>query len=364
MGTRLGIVPTKLLAVTPSPNPAALWMRHSRVTIPALTVALVAAMLAGVAVGSVPIPIADVFAVLRERLGLGSSGVAESTGVIIWTIRVPRVLLGAVVGAGLGVCGAVMQALVRNPIADPYLLGVSSGASVGAIAVIALGAGSGVWALTGMAFIGALSAVALVVVIAGVRNGLAPVRTILAGVAVASLCSALGSFLLFLSPRAESARQVLFWLLGSLSGATWIKLAVPAAVVLGGVGWFVARSSWLDALSVGDETAASLGVDARRARVELIVLASLMTAAMVAVSGAIGFVGLLLPHVARLVVGFGHRILVIHTALIGATFLVLVDLLARTVASPQEIPVGILTAGIGAPAFCWFLWRLESRRLG
>lgn len=338
-------------------------LRRSGLTIPALGALLIVVMLAGVAIGSVSIPISDVVGAVSDRIGLGSSGVAESTGVIVWTIRVPRVLLAAVVGAGLGVCGAVMQALVRNPIADPYLLGVSSGASVGAIAVIALGVGSGVWALTGMAFIGALAAVTLVVAISGIRNGLAPVRTILAGVAVASLCSALGSFLLFLSHRAESARQVLFWLLGSLSGATWIKLAVPAAVVLGGITWILVRSSWLDALAVGDETAASLGVDARRARVELIVLASLMTAAMVAVSGAIGFVGLLLPHVARLLVGFGHRALVLHTALIGATFLVLVDLLARTVASPQEIPVGILTAGIGAPAFCWFLWRLESRRL-
>ena len=337
-------------------------LRRSSVTVPALVVVLVAVMVAGVAIGSVSIPVTDVVAVVADRLGLGSASVAESTSVIVWTIRVPRVLLAAVVGAGLGVCGVVMQALVRNPIADPYLLGVSSGASVGAIAVIALGFGSGVWALTGMAFVGALAAVALVVTISGIRQGLAPVRTILAGVAVASLCSALGSFLLFLSPRADSARQVLFWLLGSLSGASWIKIAVPAAVVSVGIAWIVFRSSWLDALAVGDETAASLGVDARRARVELIVLASLMTASMVAVSGAIGFVGLLLPHVARLLVGFGHRLLVIHTALVGATFLVLVDLVARTVASPQEIPVGILTAGIGAPAFCWFLWRLESRR--
>ncbi|MEX2626900.1 MAG: iron ABC transporter permease [Ilumatobacteraceae bacterium] len=337
-------------------------LRRSRVTIPLLLVALVGVMLAGVAVGSVSIPVTDVISVVADRLGFGSADVVGSTSVIVWTIRVPRVLLAAVVGAGLGVCGVVMQALVRNPIADPYLLGVSSGASVGAIAVIALGFGSGVWALTGMAFVGALAAVALVVTISGIRQGLAPVRTILAGVAVASLCSALGSFLLFLSPRAESARQVLFWLLGSLSGASWIKVAVPAVVVLGGIGWIVVRASWLDALAMGDETAASLGVDARRARVELIVLASLMTASMVAVSGAIGFVGLLLPHVARMLVGFGHRALVLHAALVGAAFLVLVDLAARTVASPQEIPVGILTAGIGAPAFCWFLWRLEHRR--
>lgn len=328
---------------------------------PVLGALLVMAVLSGLAIGSVHVAVTDVVSVVLHHLGWTDAGPTGATETIVWVVRAPRVLLACVVGAGLGVCGAALQALVRNPIADPYLLGISSGASVGAIAVIALGVGGGTWALSGLAFVGALAAAAVVIVIAGAGGVMAPLRVVLAGVAVGSMLTALGSLLLYSSKRAEASRAVVFWLLGSLSGASWERLVLPAVIVSVGTAALILRGRWLDALSVGDETAASVGVRPGRARLELLVVTSLITAAVVAVSGAIGFVGLLLPHVARAMVGTRHRSVLIVSALLGAVYLVMVDLIARVVASPEEIPVGIITAGIGAPAFCWYLWRSQRR---
>ena len=308
----------------------------------------------GVSIGSVRLPVGDVWAVVGERLGLPVEGPGGSVETIVWVVRVPRVLLAAVVGAGLAVTGAALQAAVRNPIADPYLLGISSGASVGAVAVVAFGAGAGlgVWALSGAAFAGALSAAAVVVLLAA-RRAVTPLRIVLTGTAVAYAASAISSFLLYQAASADAVRSVVFWLLGSLAGASWTRL-VPAALAVG-VGTVVlwAHGRHLNALLAGDDTAAALGIDVARLRRRLVVLTSLVTATVVAVSGAIGFVGLLLPHGARFLVGHDHRRTIPVTALLGATFLVLVDLVARTVASPEEIPVGIITAGLGAPFFLW-----------
>lgn len=321
-----------------------------------LVVALAAAATLAVSVGSVRLPVTDVWAVVATRLGLPVTSPEGSTETIVWLVRVPRVAMAAIVGAGLAVVGATLQATVRNPIADPYLLGISSGASVGAVAVIAFGAGSslGIWALSAAAFAGALGAAGAVLLLAS-RRAMTPLRIILTGVAVAYAASALSSFLIYKVPDGNSVRSVVFWLLGGLAGASWSKLVpVTVCVVVGtAVLWLHGRH--LNALLAGDDTAAALGVDVHRLRWRLVLVTSLVTASVVAVSGTIGFVGLLLPHAARRLVGHDHRRLLPVVTLMGATFMVLVDLVARTAASPQEIPVGIITAGLGAPFFLWIL---------
>lgn len=331
---------------------------RTAVIVGALVVLLLLACTAAVSIGSVRLPVRDVWSVLGNHLGLPVRSPGGSTDTIVWVVRAPRVLLAVVVGSGLAVVGAALQATVRNPIADPYLLGVSSGASVGAVAVIAFGAGAslGIWALSGAAFLGAVAA-ALVVIVLAARRAVTPLRLVLTGTAVAYAASALASFLIYRATNDDAVRAVLFWLLGSLAGASWAKLVPATVVVVAGVFVLWLHGRHLDALLTGDDTAAALGIDVPRLRRRLVVLTSLMTAAVVAVSGAIGFVGLVLPHLARFLVGNDHRRLLPVTALSGALFLVLVDLLARTAASPEEIPVGILTAGVGAPFFLWVLHR-------
>lgn len=277
---------------------------------------------------------------------------------IIWEIRFPRVLLGGVVGAGLAVVGATMQALVRNPLADPYLLGVSSGASLGAVAVMLLGIGwLGVFSLSIAAFGGALLAFGCVFVLARQGGRLTTGRLILAGVAVAYVFAALTNFLIFNAPDGEQVKSVLFWMLGGLGGARWALLGLPALALLAGTLLLALQSRALNALSVGEETAATLGVDTTSFRRQTFALTSLLTGTLVAVSGGIGFVGLMLPHIVRLLVGPDHRRLLPVAALAGAIFLIWVDVLARSIVAPQELPIGIITALLGAPFFIWLMRR-------
>ena len=277
---------------------------------------------------------------------------------IIWEIRFPRVLLGGLVGAGLAVVGATMQALVRNPLADPYLLGVSSGASLGAVAVLLLGISwFGAFSLAIAAFLGALLAFGAVYVLARQGGRLTTSRLILAGVAVAYIFSALTNFVIYNAPNGEQIKGVLFWMLGGLGGARWDYLGLPALVLLLGTIYLTAQSRALNALSVGEETAATLGVDTSRFRRQMFTLTSLLTGTLVAVCGGIGFVGLMLPHIVRLLVGAGHRRLLPVAALAGAIFLIWVDVLARVLVAPQELPVGIITALLGAPFFIWLMRR-------
>jgi iron complex transport system permease protein len=328
-----------------------------------LVLLLLLSVLVGVAVGSVRVPLPDVLRVLAHHLGLPVSAPVRATDTIVWVIRVPRVVLGVLVGAALATCGATLQAVVRNPIADPYVLGISSGAAVGAVLVLAFGLlpGFGIYALSLAAFAGAVLSAAAVVVISRRRGAMSPLRIVLAGTAVGYACSAAASLLIFESRQADAAQVVLFWLLGSLAGASWSKLWIAAPVVLAGVVVLWALGRHLNALLAGDDTAAALGIDVTRLRRGLVVLTALMTATVVAVSGAIGFVGLLLPHACRLLVGHDHRRLLPACALLGASFLVLVDVAARTIASPEDVPVGILTAAVGTPCFLWFLARADRR---
>lgn len=335
-------------------------MRRTRVPLSLVlaiaAVALVAVMTAGVALGSVTLSAGEVWTAVADRLsGSPHEGVADS---IVWQIRLPRVLLAAAVGAALTVAGCVVQTLVRNGLADPYLLGVSSGASVGATAVLLFGAFAslGVWALSGGAVLGALAAMVIVFLTTQRRGELAPTQLLLAGVVLSAMFAAVTSFLLFRA-NPQATQTVLFWLLGSFGSATWSQLPIPVVVLTAAVVVLLARGRAMNALALGPDVAASVGANVAGLRRELFVLTSLVTGACVAVSGIIGFIGLVVPHVVRLLVGSDHRRVLPTAVLVGAGFAVLGDLLARTVVAPQEMPMGVVTAFVGAPTLLWLMRR-------
>ncbi|MFG3498807.1 FecCD family ABC transporter permease [Streptomyces sp. NPDC047928] len=327
------------------------------VAVAGLAAALVVVAVAGLALGQVRIPPGEVVRLVLD----GFAG--ERTGAfatIVWDVRLPRVVLGAVVGAGLAVSGVVLQALVRNPLADPFLLGASSGASAGAVVVVVLGVGAGVAttvALPVAAFAGSMGA--LVAVYAMARRGgtMTTGRLVLAGVAVQYVLSAFTSLVLVVSARAEEVRSIMFWTLGGLGAARWEELAPPSVALAVGTGLLLLLARPLDLLLAGEEGARTLGLDTGRFRAGVFVLVSLVIGVLVAFSGAIGFVGLMVPHAARMVVGAGHRALLPVAALGGAVFLSAADLVARTAAAPEEIPVGVVTALVGGPFFLWLLRR-------
>ncbi|GAA0381334.1 iron ABC transporter permease [Bacillus horti] len=290
--------------------------------------------------------------------GGAEGGWSASEASIIWQVRAPRVLLAAIVGAALAISGVALQALVRNVLAEPYLLGVSAGASTGAALTILFGIGTslGTSALTGSAFIGALCATAVVFTLASSGGKITSVRLLLAGVAVGYVLQAATSFLIFASDAPEGARAVLFWLLGSLTRASWSSVAVAAPLILLSFVMLWLWSRRLDALNLGDDTAQALGSPPSKVRLQALLVIALCVGAAVAVSGGIGFVGLVVPHVARLCVGGVHRLLLPVAGLLGASFLVWADLAARMLFAPRELPLGIVTAVIGAP-FLFFLVR-------
>lgn len=332
-----------------------------------MTVGLVVTMVLTVGIGPVAIAPDLVLAITGHHLfDLPATGDwARSDASIVWNVRIPRVLLGVAVGAGLAICGAVLQAMVRNMLADPYILGISSGASVGAAGAILFGVGAGIGlnALPVSAFLGALAAALLVFFIARAGGQITSLRLLLSGVAVGYALSAVTSFIIFASDSAEGSRSVMFWLLGSLSLARWdILLYIVLAVVVIALLLMILWGRRLDAISLGDETALTLGVSPTRTRVILLVFVSLTTGAIVAAAGAIGFVGLVIPHIARRLVGAVHTRLIPVAALIGAIFLVWADALARTVMQPRELPIGIITAMVGAPFLLFLVRRMYARR--
>ena len=334
-------------------------MKRLQVVLPLCGALLVLAVLAGVALGPVRLsPSAVVHVVMDHIRGRPLAGVADQ---IVWTIRLPRVLLAALVGAMLALAGTAVQALVRNPLADPFLLGISSGASVGATSVLLFGAFgvAGVWALSVGSILGALGATVLVFSLSRRDGQLAPTQLVLCGVVLAAMFEAVASFLLFRG-NPQATQSVLFYLLGSFGRATWSSLFVPAAVLLPAFGYLVARARPLNALSLGTEAAWSLGVDVTRLRRGLFVTTAALAGVAVAVSGVIGFVGLVVPHIVRLLVRSDHRRVLPVAALIGGTFTVVADLLARTLVAPQEMPLGVVTAFLGAPVLLLLVRRRGS----
>lgn len=318
-----------------------------------LVLLLITVFACGIIIGPTPINLSDVRIALAHNIfGVEAPTSASSTNAVIWDIRIPRLILGAAIGAGLAVAGAILQAVVRNALADPYILGINSGASTGAALAIlfGVGAGFGEYALQGAAFIGALAASAVMFFIARSAGRLTSVRLLMAGIAVGYALSAVTSFLIFASDSAEGSRSVMFWLLGSLGLGRWgLLLLVSVLVVVAVTIVFWSMGRRIDALTVGDDAALTLGVNPDRMRVLLVVLTCILVGSVVAMAGSIGFVGLVVPHAARRLVGGSHRHMLPVAALLGASLLIAADIGARTLLAPQEIPIGIVTSLVGAP---------------
>lgn len=329
-----------------------------------LLVVLLATMTIAVMIGPVRIRPDVVWRVTFDHLVPGwlSTTWQPFEDSIVWEVRLPRVLLGAIAGAGLAVVGATLQALLRNPLADPYLLGTSSGAALGAVSVMLLGPSTlDMLSSSAAAFTGALLATGAVYALAWQGGRFPTARLVLSGVAVSYLFSSLTNLLIFRTPSGEQARTALFYMLGGLGGAGWDSLWVPVVVVVLGTVVLLVLSRPLNVLSLGEETATTLGVEANRLRRLGFVVTSVITGVLVAVCGGIGFVGLMVPHLSRILLGADHRRLLPTAAIGGAIFLTWADVLARVVAAPEELPIGIVTAFAGAP---FFLWLMRSRRDG
>ncbi|MEV7283650.1 iron ABC transporter permease [Streptomyces sp. NPDC093252] len=333
-----------------------------------LTTALVAGLLVlipvAAGIGAYPIPVGDVLGSVLHRIGAGGQELDRVAESVLWNVRFPRIVLALLVGASLGCAGALMQGVFGNPLAEPGTIGVSLGAAVGAVASIALGLSFlGNWTLPAMAFVSGLATVLLVYAMARAGGRTEVVTLILTGIAVNAFCGALVGLFIFLADTA-AVNQITFWQLGSLSQATWPKvLAVLPCAALGlAIAPFYARK--LDLLALGDRPARHLGVEVERLRIVLILVVALLTAAAVSVSGVIGFVGLVVPHLLRMAAGPGHRFLVPGSALGGALVLLGADLAARTLAAPAEMPLGVLTALVGSPFFFWLLRRTRRKQGG
>lgn len=327
--------------------------------LPVLAVALITACLAAISIGAFTVAFPDVLGALGRALTGQPLSTADA---VVVDIRAPRVVLAVVVGACLAAAGVIMQGIFANPLAEPGLVGVSSGAAVAAIVAIVLGLTAvGFWVLPLAAVVGGLGVTAAVYLLARVGGRTEVLTLILTGVAVNAFAGAVIGLLMSISDDAE-LRSITFWNLGSLSAATWSSVVLVLPLALLGLALAPLLSRTLDLLALGERGAAHLGVDVERTRSIAILLTAMLTAAAVAVAGIVLFVGLVVPHALRLVLGPAHRLLLPAAALGGATLLVLADLLARTVVAPREIPLGVLTALIGSPVFFWLLRREHKRR--
>jgi iron complex transport system permease protein len=340
-------------------SPHAITGRRLVLLLAVLPPALALSIAVAISIGAIDVPVIAVLQSLGHHLfAAGIAAPADPVyDQIVWELRAPRTLLAAVAGGGLSIAGAVLQAVVRNPLADPYVLGVASGASFGAVLVVVVGSGAVLGlGLSLAAFLGAMLSLALVFAL-GQRGGrFSPARLVLAGVALAALFNAATSYLQ-LQADPQELQAVLFWLLGSVARAGWGDLGLPAlAVGLCGL-WLLSNWRRLNLLLVGEESAQSLGVEVNRFRAELLLATSLLVGTSVAVAGGIGFVGLMVPHVVRLLVGPDHRRVLPVCALLGALYLVWVDVLCRLLQAPSELPIGVITAMLGAPFFLWLLRR-------
>jgi iron complex transport system permease protein len=329
-------------------------IRRAVLVLLALAGVLALACVAGAAVGAVPVSAREVLDAVAAAL---RGGPLTSTQTLVMELRLPRVALAALVGACLAAAGTLYQALFRNALADPYILGVSSGAGLGAALAFAL-AGTGALSLFAppiAAFVGALLTILLVAALATRRGVMDTLSLLLAGVAVSYTLAALTSFVLVV--RREQMSRIVFWMMGGLQGATWAQVGVVGAMLAAGLAVPLLYARELNIMLLGDERAGELGVNVEGVKRVILAAASLVVSAAVSVSGLIGFVGLMTPHAARLVLGPDHRLLLPASVLSGAIVMVLADLIARVVLAPVELPVGIVTAIAGGPVFVWLLVR-------
>lgn len=327
-----------------------------------LVILLVLIATVTVAVGPVPVPVKNVTAILKDSIfhTITPDAYQQSQYHIIWNIRMPRISMAVVAGSGLAVSGAIMQAIVRNPIADPYILGVSSGASMGAAIALLFPAAAlfhGSASVTAMAFIGAMFASIAVYSLSYSRESRSvnPASLILAGTAVAAILSAVTNLLVFLARSKDSISSIYYWQMGSLASSQWNDLPVPTVIVILGVTVTLLYTKKMNLLMIGEEDACALGLNVKAVRLTLTVCSSVMVAAIVSNTGIIGFVGLMIPHIVRLFVGSDNKKVVPFSALGGAVFLILADTVARTVFGSTELPIGIVTAFTGAPFFLYLM---------
>ncbi len=325
-------------------------------------IALGISLSVAISVGAVQVPLGTVWGVFFNKISPGLIEPTWSPGreAIIWDIRFPRALLAMMVGAGLALVGASLQAVTRNPLADPHLLGISSGGAFGAIlALLHTGLFIGLLTVPLMAFLGALAATLIVLAVSRFADASSADRLVLAGVAVSFIIMSAANVLIFLGdPRAT--HTVVFWMLGGLGLAQWGQLIYPLVILLACGAWLMARAAALNAMTVGDETASTLGIPVARFRLSIFMIGALITGVMVAFSGIIGFVGLMVPHIVRMLVGGDYRRVLPGSALIGAIFLLWADIAARTVMAPEDMPIGIVTGLIGGLFFIWLLSRRQS----
>lgn len=315
-----------------------------------------------VSVGAVAVPLETVWGILINKI-VPETVIADwSQGreAIVWDIRLPRAVLACFVGAGLAVVGASLQAVTRNPLADPHLLGISAGGAFGAIlALLHTGLFIGLLTVPLLAFAGSLGATLIVLAVSQFASATSADRLVLAGVAVSFIVMSAANVLIFLGdPRA--VHTVVFWMLGGLGLAQWDQLIYPAVILMGCGAYLWLKSETLNAMTIGDETATTLGISVARFRLTVFVVGAMITGVMVAFSGIIGFVGLMIPHIVRLVTGGDYRRLIPFSALCGAIFLVWADIIARTIMAPDDMPIGIVTGLIGGVFFVWLL----RRRIG
>lgn len=322
--------------------------------------ALLLATAGAVSIGEVAVPPVEILKVLGNRIFGMDLSVDPIREGIVWHYRLSRAVVAASAGAALAVCGTVLQALLRNPLAEPYLLGISAGASTGAVLVMVLGIGAGAVTLSGGAFFGAGLAFGFVAFLAHGSGG-GTERIILAGIAGSQLFNAATSFIVTTSANAEQTRGIMFWLLGSLGGTRWPDTALALPVLAVGLAVCLFRARALDAFAFGEDAAASLGIEIARVRTELFAVTAFLTAGIVSLVGAVGFVGLVVPHAVRFLVGPAHGRLIPAAALAGGVFMLAADVLSRIVVPGQVLPIGVVTALFGAPAFAFILWRSRRR---
>lgn len=322
----------------------------------ALTIFLVLAAVCAISAGSVSVPLADTLAIITAKLAGRIPAVDPALTDIIWSLRVPRVLLAMTAGAGLALAGVVMQASVQNPLAEPFILGIASGASVGATLAILIGTAAIPFGVPGAAFLGAILATLAVLMLAGIHRRVSTVKLVLAGAAISALCVAATNFIVYMAADAEGMQSAAFWTMGSLADAKWHSLFLPVLIVTALAVYFLSQLRTLDVLLLGEELAVTLGIDASAKRRLYMGLLALLTGVLVATCGIIGFVGLVVPHLVRAFTGASHRRLLPAALLVGAIFLVVADLLARTLLPAGDLPIGIITALIGAPLFMKLLF--------
>lgn len=325
-----------------------------------MIVALVIALFWAMSIGTVKLPMASIYNTVMEQLVSGQPIEGADYGPvhdIIWLLRLPRLVLAALVGMGLSVCGVIMQAVVKNPLADPYILGISSGASLGATAAILLGIGVALGEnFVGIAaFIGAFAMSLGVLFISNLGGRSNSVKLLLGGMALSAVCGAFSSFIVYFANNKEGMQTVAYWMMGSFAGAKWETLAVIGPIVLLAVLFFWTQSRMLNLMLLGDESALTLGTDLHIYRQIYLLVSSLIVGFVVYAAGMVGFVGLVVPHVIRMLVGTDHKKLIPVSALTGAVFLVIADGLCRIIIPRTELPIGILISIIGAPCFVYLM---------